>query len=76
MRTEIQEYIVRNYFELLKIAKRITRGHELHNDLLNDIILQMYERESEIKLKTYEDNDIKYDPVRWLGSKIRKREGL
>jgi succinate dehydrogenase / fumarate reductase iron-sulfur subunit len=20
--------------------------------------------------------DIKYDPVRWLGSKIRKREGL
>jgi hypothetical protein len=60
MRTEIQEYIVKNYFELLKIAKRITRGHELYNDLLNDIILQMYERESEIKLKTYEDNDIKY----------------
>jgi len=20
--------------------------------------------------------DVKYDPVRWLGSKIRKREGL
>jgi succinate dehydrogenase / fumarate reductase iron-sulfur subunit len=20
--------------------------------------------------------DIKYDPVRWLGSKIRKREGI
>lgn len=59
MRTEIEQFIVNNYFELTKISKRITRGHELSNDLLNDVLLQLYEKEK-IELKEYDDNSIKY----------------
>lgn len=60
MKAEIEKFIINNYFQLLSISKKITRGNELYQDLLNDVILQMYERESEINLKSYGDNDIKY----------------
>ena len=59
MRTEIEKFIVNNYFELNKISRRITRGHELSNDLLSDVLLQLYEK-NEIILKEYDDNSIKY----------------
>jgi hypothetical protein len=60
MNQKIEDYIVRNYFHLLQISKKITRGHELHNDLLNDVLLQLYEKNSDIILREYTDNDIKY----------------
>jgi RNA polymerase sigma factor (sigma-70 family) len=60
MNKKIEQYIIKNYFELLSIAKKISRGHELHNDLLNDVLLQLYEKTKEIELKSYDDNSIKY----------------
>lgn len=60
MHKKIEQYITKNYFELLSIAKKITRGHELYNDLLNDVLLQLYERTKQIELKSYDDNSIKY----------------
>lgn len=60
MNQKIETYIVNNYFHLLQISKKITKGHELSNDLLNDVLLQLYEKNADIVLRNYEDNDIKY----------------
>lgn len=60
MNQKIEEFIVGNYFLLLQISKKITRGHDLSNDLLNDVLLQLYEKNSDIVLRQYTDNDIKY----------------
>ena len=55
-----------------KIAdqKLLTSNLSLHRDtnikITDNALIPMKERVA----------DVKYDPVRWLGSKIRKREGL
>lgn len=59
MNIKIEKYIISNYFELLKISKKICRGHQLHEDLLQFVLLELYEKD-EIKLKKYDDDDIKY----------------
>jgi RNA polymerase sigma factor (sigma-70 family) len=59
MHNQIENYITKNYYELLNIARSITKGHELSKDLLHEVILQLYDK-NEIKLKTYDDNSIKY----------------
>lgn len=56
---EVETYITNNYYQLLKIAKTITKNHNLSQDLLQEIILQLYDKD-EIKLKGYDDNQIKY----------------
>jgi RNA polymerase sigma factor (sigma-70 family) len=66
MRTEIETYFTNNYYHLLNIAKKITKGHDLHQDLLHEVILQVYNKE-EIELRGYDDNQIKY----WLVSIMR-----
>jgi DNA-directed RNA polymerase specialized sigma24 family protein len=60
MNKQIEDYIVKNYFYLLQISNKITRGHELSNDLLQDVLLQLYEKNSDIVLRNYTDSDIKY----------------
>lgn len=60
MKSEIETWIIANYYELLVISKRITRGHELSNDLLQDVLLQLYERPTPIILNQYNDNQIRY----------------
>ena len=55
----IEEYISRNYYVLNEISKNITKGHELHQELLQEVILQILERDN-IVLKNYTDNDMKY----------------
>lgn len=55
----IEDYIARNYYILNNISKNITKGHELHQELLQEVILQILERDN-IVLKNYTDNDIKY----------------
>ena len=55
----IESYITRNYYELLNIAKKITRNHDLSQDLLHEVILQLYNKEA-IVLKKYDDNQIKF----------------
>lgn len=59
MKPEIESYITRNYYELLKICKKITKHHDMAGDLLNDVILQLYDKD-EIKIKSLDDNSIKY----------------
>jgi hypothetical protein len=59
MNKEIECYITRNYYELLNIAKKITKNHNLTQDLLHEVILQLYSKEN-IILREYDDNQIKY----------------
>lgn len=59
MRKEIEQYITKNYYQLLTIAKKITKNHNLSQDLLHEVILQLYEKE-DIILQQYNDDQIKY----------------
>ena len=43
MTPEINNYITRNYYELLKISNKITKNDTWAGDLLNDVLLQLYE---------------------------------
>lgn len=55
----IECYITKHYYELFNIAKKITKNHNLSQDLLHEVILQLYNKEN-IILNEYSDNQIKY----------------
>jgi hypothetical protein len=59
MNKAVELYITNNYYQLQKIAKTITKNHNLSEDLLHEILIQLYDKD-EIKLKGYDDNQIKY----------------
>lgn len=59
MRKEIELYITKNYYELLSIAKKITKGNQLSQELLHECIIQLYDK-NDIVLDKYTDNQIKY----------------
>lgn len=59
MNKQVEQYITNNYYELLKISKKITKGNPLYEDLLNDVICQLYSKEC-IVLHNYTPNVIKY----------------
>jgi hypothetical protein len=59
MRKEIESYLTREYYQLLKIAKKLTKGDQLSQDLLHEVIIQLYDK-NDIVLKSYDDNSIKY----------------
>jgi RNA polymerase sigma factor (sigma-70 family) len=60
MDKRIECFITRNYYLLLKIAKKITKkDEETSRELLHEVFLQLYSRE-EIKLRDYNDDSIKY----------------
>lgn len=59
MNKDVEQFINRHYYELLQITKKITKGHDLTQDLLHEVIIQLYDKKS-INLKRYTDNDIKY----------------
>jgi hypothetical protein len=65
MKIEIERYITKNYYELLNICNKITKKNTLAGDLLNDVILQLYDRK-EIKLTNLDDNSIKYYIIKCL----------
>ena len=65
MKIEIERYITKHYYELLDICNKITKRNTLAGDLLNDVILQLYDRK-EIKLNNLEDNSIKYYIIKCL----------
>ena len=56
----VEVYITKNYYNLLAIAKRICKTNtDIHQELLHEVILQLYDKDR-IKLKSYDDNSIKY----------------
>lgn len=59
MRKEIECFLNRNYYQLLNISNKITKNNQLSQDLLHEVILQLYDKE-DIVLKSYDDNSIKY----------------
>lgn len=65
MKIEIETYITKNYYELLNICNKITKNDSFAGDLLNDVLLQLYDKE-EIKLSKLDDNSIKYYIIRCL----------
>lgn len=65
MKIEIETYITKNYYELLGICNKITKNDFFAGDLLNDVILQLYDKE-EIKLNKLDDKNIKYYIIKCL----------
>ena len=59
MNCKVEEYIKNNYYILLGISKKITKGNELHQELLHEVIVQLYEKKI-INLKEYDDDSIRY----------------
>lgn len=59
MNKKVSDYINNNFKELQTISKRITQGDQLSDELLQEVILQIYEKGNLI-LKEYDDDSIKY----------------
>jgi hypothetical protein len=59
MNCKVEEFIKNNYYILLGISKKITKGNELHQELLHEVIVQLYEKKV-INLKEYDDDSIRY----------------
>lgn len=59
MKIEIEQFITNNYYELLKITKKITNNSDWSQDLLHNVITQLYDRES-INLHSLDDKTIKF----------------
>ena len=59
MNKQVTDYINNNFNELVKICNNITKNHELSGDLLQEVILQIYER-GDLILHNYENDTIKY----------------
>lgn len=65
MKIEIERYISKHYYELLDICNKITKHDTFAGDLLNDVLVQLYDKK-EINLSKLDDNSIKYYIVRCL----------
>jgi len=60
MNSKIECFITRNYYQLLNIAKKVTKkDEETSRELLHEVFLQLYQKEK-IVLKEYNDDNIKY----------------
>ena len=65
MKIEIERYISKHYYELLEICHKITKHDTFAGDLLNDVLVQLYDKK-EINLSKLDDNSIKYYIIRCL----------
>lgn len=65
MPKEIEDYISNNYYELIAIAKKYTKNDDFASELLHEVIMQLYNKK-EWKLKSLDDNSIKYYIIRCL----------
>jgi hypothetical protein len=61
----LEKYICNHYQELLNISKKLTKNSDWAGDLLQNVILQLYDKK-EINLKSIDDNNIKYYIVKCL----------
>lgn len=58
MKPEIENYIIQNYKELKTFCYRLTESSDWSEDLLQDVLLQLYEKE-DIKLDKLDTKSIK-----------------
>jgi len=61
---EIEDYLSKEYYKLLIIAKKYTKNDDWSSELLHEVILQLYNKE-ELNIKL-DDNSIKYYIIRML----------
>lgn len=59
MNRHIEKYITTNYYQLLSIANKITKNHELTGDLFHEVLIQLYNKNN-IVLQEYSDDQIRY----------------
>ena len=59
MNKKIDDFITKNYDELKTISSKITHGHQQSDELLQECLLQIYEK-GELILRKYDDLNIKY----------------
>jgi hypothetical protein len=64
MKIEIEDYLNKNYYKLLIIAKKYTKNDDWASELLHEVILQLYDK-NEVNVKLQE-KDIKYYIIRML----------
>ena len=64
MRAELDNYITNHYYELLAIAKKYTKNDDWADELLHEVILQLYDKK-EWKIILDEKN-IKYYIIRCI----------
>jgi hypothetical protein len=64
MIVEVEQYITKHYYELLKIAKKYTKTDDWASELLHEIILQLYDAKSTNNKMKLDDKSIKYYIVR------------
>ena len=58
MTPEIEQYVIKHYNELKAICLKITKHSSWAEDLLNDVLLQLWEK-NDIKLSNLQDSNIK-----------------
>jgi hypothetical protein len=66
MKIEIERYITKNYYELLKIARKYTDNDDWSYELLHEVILQLYDQKSFNNKIKLDDKSIKYYIIRIL----------
>ena len=59
MNPHVNHWIENNYGELQSIVKNITRNDQLGDDLLQEVMVQLYEKD-DIVLQNYDDDSIKF----------------
>ena len=65
MKPEIEQFIIKNYNELKKICVKITDNSSWSDDLLNSVLLMLYEKD-DIKLDKLDDNSIRWYIIRCI----------
>lgn len=55
---EVEDCIIKNYSELRTFCKRLTKHNDWSEDLLHEVIIQLYEKK-EIKIKVLDNKSIK-----------------
>lgn len=60
MNKDIENYISKHYYDLLEISRKLCKTDgDIHQELLHECIIQLYNKD-EIILKNYDNSSIKY----------------
>ena len=64
MKNELECYIINNYYQLLKIAKKFTKNKDWAQELLHEVLFQLLDKD-DINIPL-ENEEIKYYIIRAL----------